>query len=482
MLPDDDQCYRAAQAKDARFDGWFFVGVTSTGIYCRPSCPGDHAQARRTSASTRRPPRPSAAGFRACKRCRPDASPGSPEWNMRADLVGRAMRLIADGVVDRDGVRGLASRLGYSERHLNRQLVAEVGAGPLALARAQRAPDRPHPDRDDGAAVHRGRVRRRLRQHPPVQRHRPRGVRVDAYRAAPAQHDRDGAERARRSARPAPRLPRAVRRSRRCSTSSATRAGRRASRRSTARPTAASLALPHGHGVVVALRARRPVTCAATLRLADLRDLTTAVQRGRAGCSTSTPTRSRVDDALGADPLLGAARAPSARAPRSRRRRRRRARRARRARPAGLGGGRPHARRPGSSRDYGKPLSVADERITHVFPDAATLAERRSDVASRCRARGAGRSSPLCSALASGAVVLDAGADRDEAAAALARAAGHRSVDGRLPGDAGARRPRRVPADRPRRAPRPRTRSVCPPTRGAQRPWPSGGARGGRMH
>ena len=79
------------------------------------------------------------AGFRACKRCIPDATPGSPEWDRRADVVGRAMRLIADGVVDRDGVPGLARRLSYSERHLNRLLVAEVGAGPLALARAQRA-------------------------------------------------------------------------------------------------------------------------------------------------------------------------------------------------------------------------------------------------------------------------------------------------------------------------------------------------------
>src|SRR5262249_9734187 len=79
------------------------------------------------------------AGFRACKRCRPDASPGSPEWNLRADLVARAMRLIADGVVDREGVPGLANRLGYSVRQVQRQVQAELGAGPLAVARAQRA-------------------------------------------------------------------------------------------------------------------------------------------------------------------------------------------------------------------------------------------------------------------------------------------------------------------------------------------------------
>jgi AraC family transcriptional regulator of adaptative response / DNA-3-methyladenine glycosylase II len=79
------------------------------------------------------------AGFRACLRCRPDATPGSPEWNIRADVVARAMRLIRDGVVDREGVEGLAGRLGYSTRQLNRLLTGEVGTGPLALARAQRS-------------------------------------------------------------------------------------------------------------------------------------------------------------------------------------------------------------------------------------------------------------------------------------------------------------------------------------------------------
>jgi AraC family transcriptional regulator of adaptative response / DNA-3-methyladenine glycosylase II len=137
-MTDDDLRYRAVQSRDPRFDGWFFVAVTSTGIYCRPSCasvlPG-RARVRfyPTAAAAQR------AGFRACKRCRPDASPGSPEWNRRSDVVGRAMREIADGVVDREGVAGLAFRLGYSARQLNRLLIAEVGAGPLELARAQRA-------------------------------------------------------------------------------------------------------------------------------------------------------------------------------------------------------------------------------------------------------------------------------------------------------------------------------------------------------
>ncbi|MQY12572.1 putative bifunctional transcriptional activator/DNA repair enzyme AlkA [Streptomyces sp. RB5] len=138
MYRDRERCIRAVQAKDQRFDGWFFTAVRTTGIYCRPSCPAV-------------PPKPAnmvfhpsaaaaqAAGFRACKRCRPDTSPGSPEWNVRADAVARAMRLIAEGVVDREGVTGLATRLGYSTRQIERQLNEELGAGPLALARAQRA-------------------------------------------------------------------------------------------------------------------------------------------------------------------------------------------------------------------------------------------------------------------------------------------------------------------------------------------------------
>jgi AraC family transcriptional regulator, regulatory protein of adaptative response / DNA-3-methyladenine glycosylase II len=135
---DFERCVRAVQSKDARFDGWFFTAVTSTGIYCRPSCPAvppkpRHMRFYPSAAAAQQ------AGFRACKRCRPDASPGSPEWNVRADVVARAMRLIADGVVDREGVTGLAARLGYSTRQVQRQLLAELGAGPLALARAQRA-------------------------------------------------------------------------------------------------------------------------------------------------------------------------------------------------------------------------------------------------------------------------------------------------------------------------------------------------------
>jgi AraC family transcriptional regulator, regulatory protein of adaptative response / DNA-3-methyladenine glycosylase II len=138
MHEDRERCARAVQSKDARFDGWFFTAVLTTRIYCRPSCP---AMTPRAGNMVFYPSAAAAqqAGFRACKRCRPDASPGSPEWNVRADLVARAMRLIADGVIDAGGVPGLAGRLGYSVRQLERQLRAELGAGPLALARAQRA-------------------------------------------------------------------------------------------------------------------------------------------------------------------------------------------------------------------------------------------------------------------------------------------------------------------------------------------------------
>ena len=138
MLLDEERCYTAAKSRDARFDGWFFIAVRTTGIYCRPSCPAitpkrANVEFHPTAAAAQQ------RGFRACKRCRPDASPGSPEWSVRGDVVGRAMRLIADGAIERDGVAGLARQLGYSERQLNRTFTEELGAGPLAIARARRA-------------------------------------------------------------------------------------------------------------------------------------------------------------------------------------------------------------------------------------------------------------------------------------------------------------------------------------------------------
>ncbi|MGH3991977.1 MAG: AlkA N-terminal domain-containing protein, partial [Pseudonocardiaceae bacterium] len=138
QIIDAEAAWTAVLARDKAKDGSFVTGVLTTGIYCRPSCPVvppkvENMRFYPSAAAAQ------LAGFRACKRCRPDASPGSPQWNERADLVARAMRLIADGIVDRDGVPGLAARLGYSVRQIQRQLLAELGAGPLALARAQRA-------------------------------------------------------------------------------------------------------------------------------------------------------------------------------------------------------------------------------------------------------------------------------------------------------------------------------------------------------
>ncbi|MAS53563.1 MAG: AraC family transcriptional regulator, partial [Pimelobacter sp.] len=130
---DPESCYRAVKARDRRFDGVFYTAVRTTGIYCRPSCPARTPALAHVSFHVS-PASAQAAGYRACKRCLPDATPGSPDWDVAADVAGRAMRLISDGVVDREGVDGLALRLGYTARHLGRVLSAELGAGPLALA------------------------------------------------------------------------------------------------------------------------------------------------------------------------------------------------------------------------------------------------------------------------------------------------------------------------------------------------------------
>lgn len=135
---DPERAYRVVRGRDRRFDGVVFHGVRTTGIFCRPSCPARtparaHVEFFPTAAAA------VSAGFRACRRCRPDAVPGSPDWDVRGDTVARAMRHLADGVVDREGVEGLARRVGYGRRHLHRLMVDELGAGPLALARLHRA-------------------------------------------------------------------------------------------------------------------------------------------------------------------------------------------------------------------------------------------------------------------------------------------------------------------------------------------------------
>ncbi|MGW0172627.1 DNA-3-methyladenine glycosylase 2 family protein [Rhodococcus sp. NPDC003322] len=138
MNLDFDRCYRAVSSRDTRFDGQFYTAVRTTGIYCRPSCPAITPKRANvtflpTAAAAQQ------AGYRACRRCRPDAAPGSPQWNVRSDLAARAMRLIRDGEVERGGVEGLSAALGYSARQLTRTLTVELGAGPLSLARAHRA-------------------------------------------------------------------------------------------------------------------------------------------------------------------------------------------------------------------------------------------------------------------------------------------------------------------------------------------------------
>ncbi|MED7927416.1 AlkA N-terminal domain-containing protein [Nonomuraea sp. LP-02] len=134
---DFDSCYRAVSARDARFDGRFYTAVTTTRIYCRPICPA-RTPASRNVRFYRHAASAEAAGFRPCKRCRPELSPGDPGWDLRGDLVGRALRLIDDGAADEQGVAGLARRLHITERHLHRLFVAELGAGPLAVARTKR--------------------------------------------------------------------------------------------------------------------------------------------------------------------------------------------------------------------------------------------------------------------------------------------------------------------------------------------------------
>src|SRR5690349_18877331 len=137
MRLDEDACYRALETRDHRFDGRFFTGVRSTGIYCRPVCPA------RTPRRERCVFFPSAAaaqeaGYRPCLRCRPEASPGTPAWLGTSAVVSRALRLIAEGALDDADAPALAARLGVGERHLRRLFLRHVGAPPLAVAQTRR--------------------------------------------------------------------------------------------------------------------------------------------------------------------------------------------------------------------------------------------------------------------------------------------------------------------------------------------------------
>ena len=317
MIENPERCYEAAKSKDARFDGVFFCAVTSTGIYCRPSCPARtpkrvNMRFYATAAAAQQ------AGFRACLRCRPDATPGSPEWNVRADVVARAMRLIRDGIVDLEGVEGLAHRLGYSTRQLNRLVTAEVGTGPLALARAQRSQtarillettDLPiaHIAFAAGFASVR-QCNETIRQ---IFADTPSGLRIRAAKSAQAKHDRQHAAPqaihlrlpCRRPFNPASVLDflgaRAL-------------PGVESLEGSSYRRT---LRLPHGHAIVTLATptpdrgaqepSEGPAYVGADLVLSDLRDLTTAVARCRQLLDLDADPVA-VCEALRDEPLIGA--------------------------------------------------------------------------------------------------------------------------------------------------------------------------------
>jgi AraC family transcriptional regulator of adaptative response / DNA-3-methyladenine glycosylase II len=136
-LPSRAACLSAYAGRDARYDGRFYAAVTTTRIFCRPICPAprprpDHLRFYGSAAEA------AAAGFRPCRRCRPEAAPGSAAWNGSAATVARALRLIDEGVLDRDGVDALAERLGLGARQLRRLFATHLGAAPREIARRRR--------------------------------------------------------------------------------------------------------------------------------------------------------------------------------------------------------------------------------------------------------------------------------------------------------------------------------------------------------
>ena len=137
MELDPRVCDRARLARDSRFDGRFFIGVTSTGVYCRPICPSPTAK-RENVRYFRSAAEAVAAGFRPCLRCRPETAPGTPAWNGTSTTVSRALRLIAEGALQQLSVAGLSQRLGVSARHLDRLFRTHLGASPIAVAKASR--------------------------------------------------------------------------------------------------------------------------------------------------------------------------------------------------------------------------------------------------------------------------------------------------------------------------------------------------------
>jgi AraC family transcriptional regulator of adaptative response / DNA-3-methyladenine glycosylase II len=136
-LLDPDRCYRALRSRDARFDGRFFTGVKTTGVYCRPICPA-RTPKRENVLFYACAAAAEDAGFRPCLRCRPEASPGTPAWSGTSATVARALRHIEAGALDRAGVAELAARLGIGERHLRRLFLDHLGASPVSVAQSRR--------------------------------------------------------------------------------------------------------------------------------------------------------------------------------------------------------------------------------------------------------------------------------------------------------------------------------------------------------
>lgn len=411
MLPDRAQCVRIAQAQDPRFDGWVYCGVTSTGIYCRPSCPArtpkpENMRFFSTAAAAQ------AAGFRACKRCRPDALPGSPEWDARADVTGRAMRLIADGVVDREGVAGLAQRLGYSPRHLHRRLVDSLGVGPLQLARARRAhtarllletTDLPIADTALTAGFNSVRqfnatIRDVFAEPPSALRQR---ARRHAAPAPPGSGGTEGAIALRLPCRPPIDVGALVdflrvRAVKGIEEVTAEGAYRR------------SLRLPHAAGVVELRAGDGGDHVAARLWLDDLRDLAPAVERCRRAFDLDSDPVA-VLDALGPDPLIGAAvRAHPGRRVPGHVDGDELAVRAVLGQQVSVAGAATAAARLVAS--HGEELARPVGTVTHLFPPPSALAAAEPALP-RARVRAL---QGLARALAGGDIALDPGADPDE--------------------------------------------------------------------
>jgi AraC family transcriptional regulator of adaptative response / DNA-3-methyladenine glycosylase II len=134
---DPKRCASAYQTRDARFDGRFFAGITTTRIFCRPICPAprprpEHLRFYASAAEA------AAAGYRPCRRCRPESAPGSAAWSGTAATVARALKLIDAGVLERDGIEALAERLGLGARQLRRLFAAHLGASPRDLSQRRR--------------------------------------------------------------------------------------------------------------------------------------------------------------------------------------------------------------------------------------------------------------------------------------------------------------------------------------------------------